>query len=100
VWGVALGCDVIVRNLWTGKVIRRVSSQGGFVSALVMKPNGSTAWIVDIEGGPDFYGVVVNDTTGTHAVANGSTIAPKSLALAGNTVYWTEGGRPASTMLH
>jgi hypothetical protein len=91
--------DVVVQNLWTGKT-RRISSQGGFVSALVMKPSGAAAWIVNTEGGPEFYGVVVSDTTGTRVVANGSTIAPKSLALAGSTLYWTENGHPASTVLH
>jgi hypothetical protein len=92
--------DVVVQNLWTGKVMRRVPSQGGFVSALVMKASGSAAWIVATEGGPGSYSVVVSDIKGTHVVASGSTIAPKSLAVAGNTLYWTESGHPMSAVLH
>jgi hypothetical protein len=90
--------DVVVRNLWTGKVLRTVPSQGGFVLALVMKANGSAAWIVATEGDAGTYSVVVSDTTGTHVVATGS-IEPKSLAVAGNTLYWTESGRPMSALL-
>jgi hypothetical protein len=92
--------NVVVRNLWTGKVIRRVPSQGGFVSALAIKTSGSAAWIVSAEGSAGSYGVVVSDTTGTHVVATGPTIEPKSLAVAGNTLYWTESGHPMSAVLH
>lgn len=66
-----------------------------------MKSDGAVAWIVET-GYPDNveYHVYAIDKTGRRMLASSADIVPYSLALAGNTVYWTQGGQPASTPLN
>jgi hypothetical protein len=40
------------------------------------------------------------DTTGSRLLASGTDIGSKSLALAGSTLYWTQGDTPMSTTLN
>jgi len=40
------------------------------------------------------------DMAGSRLLASGSDLDPTSLALAGNTLYWTEGGQPHSAQLN
>lgn len=80
----------------------------GEVEALVIKANGAVAWVArDSErsfhvGSVDevrHFDIGAVDETGYHLVATGSDIDPHSLALAGSTLYWTQGGVPLSTTL-
>jgi len=102
---------VIVRNLRTGRIIRRVptgtpvTAKPGWVgigptTAIVVKPDGAVAWIVET-GYPTEYQVHAVDKSGSsRTLAAGADIDPFSLALAGSTLYWTENGQPMSAPLN
>jgi hypothetical protein len=66
-----------------------------------VKSDGSVAWIVDVYGSenPVEYQVRALDRSGGRVLASGAGIAPTSLALAGSTLYWTQGGKPFSASL-
>jgi len=80
------------------------------VVGLVAKPNGSVAWIAeDFERSAPatstseearYYDVYASDKSGTGLLASGLDVSPSSLALGGSTVYWTQGGKPASAVLN
>ncbi|MGA9286234.1 MAG: hypothetical protein WBV85_12420 [Solirubrobacteraceae bacterium] len=109
---------VIVRNLRTGRVLRRVPSGpskspssigAGPVVAIVVKSDGSVAWMTESKNespsrenefvaSREFI-VFSVDKSGTHQLAVGKNIDPSSLALVGSTLYWTQGGVPASAHL-
>jgi hypothetical protein len=100
---------VVVRDLRTGRILERLptgsstSSEvlgGGPTAGIVVKADGSVAWIVD--GGEARGGlhVQVVDKAGSRTIASGMDIAPNSLALVGSTLYWTQGGRPLSATLN
>ena len=99
---------VIVRNLRTGRVVHKVPTGTstvptpryvglGSAVAIVVKSDGSVAWIV--ESGSE-YQVHAVDKTGSRVLASSSDIDPHSLALAGVTLYWMQGGKPASAVLN
>ncbi len=99
---------VIVRNLSTGRLVHRVptGTSGiptprsigiGSAVAIVVKSDGSVAWIV--ESGSE-YQVHAVDKTGSRVLAAGTDVDPRSLALTGSTLYWTQGGKPASAALN
>jgi hypothetical protein len=101
--------EVWVRNLRTGKVIHRIPdgspSQSGDIgigdtTAIVVKNDGSVAWIVGTSEQLGHAQVRSVDKTGSHVLAISPEIDPYSLALAGSTLYWTEGGKPASAVLN
>jgi hypothetical protein len=79
----------------------------GPTEGIVVKPDGAVAWIA-VDGShpyspslpPTVYQVWKIDRTGRHLLAMGPQIAPSSIALSGNTVYWTDGGAPASAPLY
>jgi hypothetical protein len=108
---------VIVHDLRTGRVLHEVPtgtpltpnpdpmSVGlGPAVAIVVKGDGAVAWIVrdreETKGGPGYYQVHAVDKTGSRVLAAGTDIDPSSLALAGSTLYWTQGGQPASASLN
>jgi hypothetical protein len=106
---------VVVRDLRTARVLHRVptgtpsvpdpSHVGvGAVVALVVKSNGAVAWIVhNLKRSTEkssYYEVHELDKAGGTVLASGMEIAPHSLALAGSTLYWTQGGKPASAPLN
>lgn len=111
---------VVVRNLRTGRILRRVptgtplhpgSTGVGPVKTLVLKPDGSVAWIAydyerslyptaTSEAEVPYYDVYAADKSGTRLLASGFDVSPSSLALAGSTLYWTQGGKPFSTSLN
>jgi hypothetical protein len=68
----------------------------------VVKSDGAVAWIVAIYGRehPAEYEVHALDRTGSRVLAFGPGISPRSLALAGSTLYWTQGGNPMSAPLN
>jgi hypothetical protein len=101
--------EIWVRNLRTGKLIHRMPNGSpaepgdiglGETTAIVVKSDGSVAWIV--RAGERLGGIQVRsaDKTGSHLLAASPEIAPNSLALAGSTLYWTQGGKPMSAALN
>ncbi len=103
---------VVVTDLRTGRVVHEVPTGtpnppeprlvgDGATTALVVKSDGSVAWIVDVYGSenPVEYQVHALDRSGGRVLASGAGIAPTSLALAGSTLYWTQGGKPMSAPL-
>jgi hypothetical protein len=100
---------VIVRDLRTGRVLHRVPTGtstspedvgGGFTSGIVVKNDGAVAWIVEIRYHPVEFEIHVVDRQGSRILASGTNVDPQSLALAGSTLYWTQGGKPSSTTLN
>jgi hypothetical protein len=82
---------------------RREQSGGtdGAVTALVVSPNGSAAWI-ETHDVPTRAQTVRRTATGGQAttLASGPLVEPDSLALAGDgTLYWSDGGVPAAATL-
>jgi hypothetical protein len=112
---------VVIRDLRSGRVLRHLPTGAllkpspgnagvGPVVALVVKPNGSVAWIArDYERSMrptaeseelPHYDVYASEESGTRLLASGLDVRPSSLALAGSTLYWTQGGKPASAVLN
>jgi hypothetical protein len=107
---------VIVRDLRSGRVLREVPTGtalsrnpslvgAGFTTAIVVKSDGAVAWIVEKllrSGGKLVLGFEVHavDSTGSRVLASGPEIERHSLALVGSTLYWMQGGKPMSAVLH
>ena len=105
---------VVVRDLRNGRLVRRVPTGAtrkpqdvgiGPVVGMVVKSDGAVAWIARIaealvRGKPWEYEVHAVDKTGSRLLESGADIDPSSLALAGSTLYWTQGGRPMSAVLN
>jgi hypothetical protein len=102
---------VLVRDLGDGHVLRRVPtgtpmrpeplSVGiGPAVAIVVKPDSAVAWIVETGQEEGKYQVHAIDKSGSQVLAFGPDIDPSSLALAGSTLYWTQGGQPFSAPLN
>jgi len=100
--------EIWVRNLVTGKVLYRTpngspSGPGsiglGETVAIVVKRDRAVAWTV--RAGIQLGGFQVRsvDKTGGHILAMSTEIEPDSLALAGSTVYWTQGSKTYSAQL-
>lgn len=110
---------VVVRNLRTGKIIQQVPSGRlmgtptppgslgtGGIKSIVVRRSGAVAWIAgnyqlaEANAVPYYYQVHTLDSDGMQAVVGeGAHISLKSLAIAGNTVYWTQEGTPRSAPL-
>ena len=103
---------VVVRDLRTGRILHYVPTGesisplpgivgDGPVIAIVVKSDGAVAWTVDTEeSGGNSYHVHALDKNGQRVLASGADIDPHSLALAGSTLYWAQGGKPFSTTLN
>jgi hypothetical protein len=100
---------VVVRSLSSGRVIRKLPTGtphgpeevgGGPTTAIVVKDDGAVAWIVETSGLPEEYEVRAADRSGSRLLARGQDISPGSLALAGSTLYWTQGNKPFSSPLN
>jgi hypothetical protein len=112
---------VITRNLSSGHVVHRVPTGAaleesaqhrgvGSVVSIVVKPDGSAAWIAE-DGGRTvraekelgrrvtYYDVYEVDASGEHELASGREIAPRSLTCTGGIVHWRSGGRPHAAIL-
>jgi hypothetical protein len=94
----------------------------GSVVAIAVKSDGAVAWIADDDErsatahgtGLPYFDVYAVDKSGTRLLAAGTEIDPSSLALSvggsnigqgsltapGSTLYWTQGGKPASATLN
>jgi hypothetical protein len=97
-----------IRELPTGTPMGARPNEGKLVGigpalAITLKSDGSVAWIAENEIGlppkATEYQVGVSDKAGTRVVGSGTDIDPRSLALAGSTLYWTQAGRAVSTRL-
>lgn len=98
---------VVVRDLRTGRVLHSASVESPEpaeanvqTTAIVVKADGAVAWIVETPKSAAEFQLHALDSSGSRLVASGSDIAPGSLALAGNTLYWTQGARAMSTTLN
>jgi hypothetical protein len=107
---------VIVRDLRSGRVLREVPTGtalsrnpnlvgAGFTTAIVVKSDGAVAWINETilrPGEKLVLGFEVHavDSTGSRVLASGPEIERHSLALVGSTLYWMQGGKPMSAVLH
>ncbi len=77
--------------------------RGRVVTDLVLKPNGSVAWIVDrlaFMGSPHTIDVVAVDSTGRRLLDSGLAVDPTSLTLTGSTLTWRKGGATKSATLN
>jgi hypothetical protein len=95
---------IVVRDLRTGRVLHSApvatpAPPTGLFVAIVVKSDGAVAWIVET-GYVDDFQVHAVDRNGSRVLAVGSDIEPHSLALAGSTVSWTQGGKPMSAPLN
>jgi hypothetical protein len=129
---------VVVRDLRTGRMLHKVPTGAplkpgpgyagvGNLVALVLKSDGSVAWVAEdyerTAAGPpvgqegtrlSYFDVYACDKSGTRLLAAGTNVDPSSLALstgatgisgypssiAGSTVSWTQGGVSASAVLN
>jgi hypothetical protein len=105
---------VAVRDLRTGATLRdeptgKAKIPGGepelefgigHTATIVVKSNGSVAWILETSAQEDRYQVHAVDVTGSRLLASGPDIDPSSLALAGNTIYWMQSGQPRAAPLN
>jgi hypothetical protein len=69
-------------------------------SALLVKSDGSVAWIVETGYPVVQYQVHTVDKSGSRVLASGTDIDPRTLALSGGVLYWTQGGKPMSAVLN
>jgi hypothetical protein len=107
-WGVT------VRDLRTGRVLRdeptgTAVNPGpepeqnfgiGHTTAIVVKTDGSVAWIVEAGKEDGRYQVHAADALGSRVLATGPDIDPTSLAVGEDTLYWQQGGRAYSAALN
>jgi len=104
---------IVVRDLRNGRVLHKIptgpslslaTTGSGPVTIIVVREDGAVAWIAENDHlssrETKYYEVHALDSTGSRMLAAGPNVEPLSLALAGNTLYWTQGGKPASTALH
>jgi len=107
-----IGYGISVVSLRTSRVVRQLDtgvpsatqtaaagsthlSGVGPTTTVVLRPDGAVAWIVHdiLAPDPPSYQVWKADAGGAPTMlATANDIDPASLALAGSTVYWSEGG--------
>ena len=101
---------VLVRDLRNGRILHRLPTGvpasnnpelvgDGMTTAIALKSDGAVAWILESGVEPSEYQVHADDKKGNRVLATGANISPHSLALAGSTLYWTQGGKPFSATL-
>jgi hypothetical protein len=104
---------IIVRDLRNGRVLQRLPTGTpttpaepgdygiGAATAIVLKSDGAVAWIVATANGKGGeFQVHAVDKSGSRVLAAGADVSQTSLALAGSTLYWTQGGKPYSAALN
>jgi hypothetical protein len=111
---------VIVRDLRTGRILHDVPMGAalrpdpeyvgvGPAVAIVVRSDGAVAWIAEdyerssgagTSAEVPYFDVYAADKSGTRLLASGFDVNPSSLALAGDTLYWTQNGQPVSAALH
>jgi hypothetical protein len=110
---------LVVRDLRNGHIVHQVTTTAHVTTAhpvergrgffarnrpsgtFVVKRDGAVAWIAAAAtSGVPRYDVRALDGAGNRLLAAGPEIDPHSLALAGGTLYWTQGGKPYSATLN
>jgi hypothetical protein len=96
-------CSAVdVRDLRDGALLRSARASetmpGQDVTDLVLKANGSVAWIVDLA--PDGVEVVAVDSSGRRLLDSGPDVELRSLELNGSTVTWRKAGQTRSANLN
>jgi hypothetical protein len=81
--------DLYVIDLRSGRA--RHVIDGGGTSAVLLKPNGSIAYLLGSQLSPQLIRI---DATGTAVLDEGPGIDPKSLAASAGRLYWMNGGTP------
>lgn len=70
---------------------------------MVLTRAGAAAWVIERIGATTGRSVAVEvhvfESGGERTVDSGQGIAPRSLALGGATIYWTNDGQPRSLEL-
>lgn len=102
------GNYVIVQDIRSGRIFREVpaaypevpisAKEGGPIYGVVVKPDGSVAWIVQNPADHFIFEVHVVDHRGARVVA--IEITPNSLRLHGSTICWVLAGQRVSTTLY
>src|SRR5437899_2515058 len=91
--------SVVGINLSTGAQLSfpavAANPSASSVSDLVLRKNGSFAWIGSGGGATEVHGFKAGDAADT-VLDSGTDIQAGSLALGGGTLYWTKAGRPSS----
>ena len=95
-------------DLRNGKLVRSASSTDSGLPGntdrltdLVLKSNGSLAWIVDIGSSVGSNRqVIAVDSSGRRLLDSGGDIDPESLTLRGSTLTWTKSGVSRSASLN
>ena len=107
--GTASAIDL--RRTGDGRRVRRLAATPGPATAgaladvtdLVLRADGALAWIVELRDSPSspprYELRRALRGAAAELVAQGPDIAPGSLALAGSTLYWMQGGTPRSSPL-
>lgn len=90
--------SVIVINARTRTRVRASSSAEGFLSSLVVAPNGSAAWVRASDLGADLF-VTKVDSGGEQVLDEGPSIDASSLALGGDHLYWLDAGQARTAKL-
>jgi hypothetical protein len=90
----------LLHRLPTGTPVAPEQVGGGEAAAIVVKNDGAVAWILQTHWAPAEYEVHAVDKSGRRLLAQGHDIGPGSLALAGSTLYWTQGNKPFSSLLN
>ena len=93
---------IIVASLAAGRKLKKVPDEPNipignvpaYATGLVLKGDGAVAWMLSD------HKVYADDTNGYRLLASNPGIATGSLALAGNTLYWLQGGTPQTATLH
>jgi hypothetical protein len=110
--GIRYEKEIVVRDLKNGKTLHKIPTgtpttrpeEGdigiGRALSIVLKSDGAVAWIALMGNGTKDYQVNVVDKAGSRMLAMGSEVDPSSLAFAGNTLYWMQGGKPMSAVLY
>jgi hypothetical protein len=98
-----------LRRTRDGRRVRRVAAAPSVpglladVTDLVLRGDGTMAWIVELRDSPTSpprYELRRSGSGSSSSVlAQGTDLAPGSLALAGSTLYWTQAGTPRSAPL-
>jgi hypothetical protein len=94
---------IVVRDLRTGRLLHSAPAETPGtprpnlapmrIAAIVLKGDGSVAWIV--ETGNDsvpYYQLHAIDRSGSRVLANAYSIEPRSLALSEDFLTWSQGG--------
>ncbi len=101
---------VVVRDLRSGRVLHSVPTGTpkanpfavgvGPTLVIVVKSDGAAAWIAQAPPYEGTYQVHAVDKSSNRLLASGADVDPSSLAIAGSTLYWTQGGKPESATLN